>query len=298
MTHAATPDAPPGPDTAAVPDRPSAAIINATVTRGGARYIQHLADPGETARMLVEYVRTTTPAAAAAALTTEHLGGWREITEPVAGFGSCFCHEADGAWNPAFVDQVLITNPDHRPTPPHYGGYRAATLEFGHSVDYAYQIEDDGLHVYAFDGGKGTRFGTTLRLAASLAWHQPVEPDTVTDACQRLRQRHPRTGENELAGLSLDKTIYTLRAVPSSTDDLVLYLVTDTIRDKTSIQTVRRALAKATGTTQARLPSHLAALTRAEQIDLLVTVRRTLTATLQPRPELPTHPAPATDTTT
>jgi hypothetical protein len=282
MTRTATPAAPPpGTATTVVPDQPSAAIINATGSKDAARYLQHLTDPGETARLLVEYVRTTTPDAAAAALTTAHPGGWREITASDATPGSCFCHRPDGTWNPAFVDQVLITGLEHRLNPPGYGGYRPASMNLGRSVEYAYRIGDVGLHVYSFDGAYASEYGTALSLAAFLAWYQPVHPETVAEACARLRQRSPRTREDELAGLALDATIASLHAV-AGTDELVLHLVTTTIRDKTSARAVRRALAKATGTTQTRLPAHLATLTRAEQLDLLRTVRRTLTATLLP----------------
>jgi hypothetical protein len=280
MTRPAAP-APPGPGTIVVPDQPRAAIINATGKQDCARYLQHLTDPGETARLLVQYVRTTTPADAAAALTTKHPGGWREITAPDATPGSCFCHRPDGTWNPAFVDQVLITGLEHRLNPPGYGGYRPASMSLGRSVEYAYRIEDAGLHVYAVDGAHASEDGTTLSQAAFLAWYQPVHPDTIAEACAALRHRSPRTREDELAGLALNATIASLRAV-ASTDDLVLHLITTTIRDKTSARAVRRALAKATGTTQTRLPAHLATLTRAEQLDLLRTVRRTLTATLPP----------------
>ena len=282
MTRTATPAAPPpGTGRTVVPDQPRAAIIKATGSKDAARYLQHLTDPGETARLLVEYVRTTTPDAAAAALTTAHPGGWREITAPAATLGSCFCHQADGTWNPTFIDQVLITGLKHRLTPPDYGRHRPASLNLGRSVEYAYRIEDAGLCVYAADGAYASEYSTELSPAAFLAWYQPVHSDTVTEACARLRQRSPRTREDELAGLALDATIAALHAV-ASTDELVLHLVTATIRDKTTARAVRRALAKATGTTRTRLPAHLATLTRAEQLDLLRTVRRTLTATLLP----------------
>lgn len=278
MTRTDTPAAPPpGPD-AAVPNQPLAVIINATGSQGGARYLQHLTDPGETARLLVEYVRTTTADAAAAALTTAHPGGWREITAPEVTPGSCFCHQADGTWNTAFVEQVLLAGLERRHIPPRYDYWHHTSLNLGRSVEYAYRFADAGLTVFAYDGAHTTEYSTELTPAAFLPWDQPVHPDTVTEACATLRQRRPRDRENECAAFALDATIASLRAV-ACTDELVLHLVTTTIRDKTSSRAVRRALAKATGTTQARLPAHLATLTRPEQLDLLRTVQRTLIST-------------------
>jgi hypothetical protein len=286
MTRTTDAPPPPEPDAAVVPDQPRAAIINGTSTpsAGGSRYLQRVTNPGDTARLLVEYVRTTTPAAAAAQLTAEHPGGWREVTSPAAAApGTCFCHHADGTWRPAFITQVMITDPRRPLSPLHYSAWRLDGYNLGRSVEYAYRIEDAGLHVYGVDGADPEAYGTTLRPAAFLAWHQPVNADTVTQACARLRQRSPRTRQNQLAGFAMAATIASLRTVAPE-NDLVLHLVTTTIRDKTQARTVRRALAKATGTTQARLPAHLSNLTRAEQLDLLRTVRDTLAATAPPGP--------------
>lgn len=276
--------APHEPRATVVPDLPRAVIASGTgtPTEGQGRYLQQVADPGDTARLLVEYVRTTTPAAAAQTLTVDHPGGWWEVAPPAAAAsGSCFCHQADHTWHPDFVTQVLVNAPDNRLAPHTRFTLYGEVLSLGRSVEYVFRIEVDGLRVFAYDGAHASSYGTVLSPAAFLAWDQPVNAAAIADSCARLRERSSRMREDELAGMHLTATINMLRNIEPE-QDLVLYLVSTTIKDKTLARAVRRALAKATGTTQNRLPAHLATLTRAEQLDLLRTVRTTLTATQPP----------------